>query len=985
MFLRILKLHLPWLCLAFFGHASAQQPVAINYTIDDGLPSNEVYDVFEDSLGYLWFATDHGISRFDGYEFKNFSTGDGLTHNTIFGFFEDRRHRVWMRLFNSTLCYMEHGRIYPYAHNDSLRRFLGRNFIQTFAIDSAGDLWFMSIREPFGLYRQDHASGRIERIRLRPGFNAFIRELDGGAYIAGVDFSGEQGYPDEKSTALVYADHTWMFRTREAIRRGQRGIVRVARSGESHYLFAYESELTEIAQGRVMNRLSLGKINIVTQLQAGAPGEFWVSCFGFRKYASDTGRIFFPGTVVNCVLRDKRGSYWLATGDRGVLFIPDINMMELPAGELRLIAQHDEKLFAVDGKARLKIFPLDPAGPRMPVRELGNDRNGSTTHHLLVDRQRGQLIYAGDVYETEELLHADSFARIRPKMNFGMYIGFARDILVIRDRVLVASNGAWGIRDRKGRIFYNSSDEGFSSFSTAICSDSSGQVWIGTADGLYVFREGRTQQFKPGDSLFRQRVTDMECLPGGQVIVSTRGGGVIVIEGTRTYSIRETDGLTTDLCGRLLIENDLFWVCSNKGLNKVQLTRAKDGLKFGITRINVNHGLPSNLVNDALRFGDQLILATGKGLAWFDVKKFSLNSYKPPVYINEVRANERLLGAASFLQHNENNLSFSFTGLLYNNPGRVDYRYRLDGYESDWHYTSERSVRYFNLPAGDYRFLVAAKNENGAWSEQPAVFAFTVPLHFSKTWWFRSVLALAIGVIIFLVVRYYLEQRRLRERITSDLLLAELNTLRSQMKPHFIFNSLNSIQHFILEHDEESAHLYLSRFSSLMRKILENTRRNTISLAREIETLELYLSLEKLRFGKNFDYIIEVAPELIREAIDIPPMLIQPYAENAIWHGLLQQPDDPRLALRFFAEDGALVCVIEDNGIGRKRAGELQQGRTHESTGMKNITERIAILNRVGRAPISAEIIDLYDAEGKAAGTKVVLKFMQALNEDKQP
>ena len=137
----------------------AQDPVYLHYTIDEGLPSNEVYDSFEDSLGYIWFATDHGISRFDGYSFRNYSTSDGLVHNTVFGFHTDQQGRMWMRTFNSMLCFMENGTIYPYKHNDALKTFLGRDFIQQFALDKSGNLWFVSIRKMMGLFRQDAATG----------------------------------------------------------------------------------------------------------------------------------------------------------------------------------------------------------------------------------------------------------------------------------------------------------------------------------------------------------------------------------------------------------------------------------------------------------------------------------------------------------------------------------------------------------------------------------------------------------------------------------------------------------------------------------------------------------------------------------------------------------------------------------------------------------------------------------------------------------
>jgi hypothetical protein len=924
----------------------------------------------------MWFATDHGISRFDGYSFKNYATGDGLTHNTVFGFFEDVHHRIWMRIFDGTLCYLEKGAIHKYAHNDSLQRFLGKHFIQDFGIDAAGDLWFMCIRSPMGLFRQDHISGRIERVKLKPGYSGFIRELGGNKFIAGIDLDNDAdtANPNDK---IEYADHTWLLNVKKKTFSG-RMIVRAARAESGHYLFSYESELTEFAKGQIVKRVSLDP-NPVAYLCTDKKNNFWVCGPGLIQYNSSS--VFYSDGYINSVQQDSRGNFWLASAEKGVLFVPDMRVRGLKPGEmdeLCLLTQFENRLYLTDRKSKLSILNLGASGPCLPI-VGGFGTDGWVMHDLFVDKQHRMLFLGSVGYPIDKFQEGNFFTSTTLKIKLNFFTGFNRSLITNKEKLYMAGNNGWAMGDWTGRCPYIANrDEGFSDFCSTICLDSSGIIWIGANDGLFWFHNGRTQRFHPEDSLFHQRITDIECTPEGLVVVSTRGSGVIVIDKKRWYSIRATNGLTTDLCGRLAIGENLFWVCSNKGLNRVTIKQGKKDLEFVVTSIQSDHGLPSNLVNDAIFYGDLLILATGKGLAWFNTKNFTLNAYVPPVYIDEVSANQRILNASSELSYNETNLSFGFIGLLYNKPGKVQYRYRLEGYEEEWHYTQERKVRYFNLPDGTYRFAVSAMNENGLWNLRPATFLFYIPKHFSETWWFRTLIFLATLTLFLLALRYYLEQRRLRERITSGMLLAELKTLRSQMKPHFIFNSLSSIQHFIIEREEESAHLYLSRFSDLMRKILENTQKNTISLAREIETLELYLSLEKLRFGENFEYRIVVAPDIIADAIEVPPMLIQPYAENAIWHGLLPKKENARLSLRFFMEDKTiLVCEIKDNGVGRKQAAEKQQGRTHSSTGMKNIEERIAILNRVSDTPISVTIIDLYDELGYASGTKVILKLQQ--------
>lgn len=957
----------------------AQNPVTHVYTVDDGLPSNEVYDILEDSLGYLWFATDHGVSRFDGYNFKNYSTGDGLSHNTVFGFFEDTRHRIWMRTINSSLCFLENDRIYAYPHNDSLRKFLGRNFIQNFAIDSVGDLWFISIREHYGLYHQDRNTGQIKKINIKTGFNAFIRELGAGIFIAGVDMS-EPNASSVARTELVYEDHTWLFHTNSDFLHG-RGLARAVRGEAGHYLFSFNSELTEFANGRILKRRSLNAEDPVECIYRDRQAKIWLTGRGLVNY-NNPKETFYRKSLIYSLRQDRHGGFWLATADAGVFYIPDIRIREFElsdSGEKHLLAQVDDRLYTVLNKQTLLSLPLDSSGPDAGSSMLLRATRPFMAQNLFVDRKKKQVILGAMAFGIEENKHSGKLVYLR---SFAKGIGFVRSTVVKRNLVYAAGSNGWGILDKHGNNMYSSQTECFLPFCTVICVDSTDKVWIGTADGLFSFETGHTLPFRPTDSLFRYSVSDVKCMPDGKLIVSTRGGGIIIIDKEHIYNLNTLNGLSTNLCDKITVEENLFWVCSFKGLNKVQIRRKPDqALTFHITCLKMENGLPSNLIHDALRYKDQIILATARGLAWFNVEAFLPNHYVPPVYFSEVRANQRRIKSGAHLAFDENNLSFSFTGLLYNSAGQVQYRYRLRHHEDTWNYTQDRSVRYFNLPPGQYEFEVAAMNENGLWNNRTAGFSFFIPQHFSKTWWFRGCIVAFLALILWLIIRYYLDQRRLQERTTSDLLMAELKTLRSQMKPHFIFNSLSSIQHFIIESDQESAHLYLSRFSSLMRKILENTQKNTITLAREIETLDLYLSLEELRFSGNFEYHITVAEDIVPASIEMPPMLLQPYVENAIWHGLLPKKQEARLSLRFFSEkQTTLVCEIEDNGVGRKLSAEKLHERGHRSMGIRNIEERIDILNRINKGSIDATIIDLQDEMGRALGTKVVLRLVNALN-----
>ena len=227
-----------------------------------------------------------------------------------------------------------------------------------------------------------------------------------------------------------------------------------------------------------------------------------------------------------------------------------------------------------------------------------------------------------------------------------------------------------------------------------------------------------------------------------------------------------------------------------------------------------------------------------------------------------------------------------------------------------------------------------------------------------------------------LQTKYEVEQKnREAEQLRSEAAEFNIKFLRSQMNPHFIFNSVNSINNFILKKDSKQASEYLLRFAKLMRAILDNSSQQFISLEKEIQFLKDYLTLESLRFNIPFEFIFETDEALEDEDALIPPMLLQPYIENAIWHGIAHKQSKGTIKISFKHKKESLICAIEDDGVGRKKSAELEAGnKKHESKAMKIIEERLKILNR-GKEKYEAVVIDLFDAKQNAIGTRVEIKL----------
>ena len=332
------------------------------------------------------------------------------------------------------------------------------------------------------------------------------------------------------------------------------------------------------------------------------------------------------------------------------------------------------------------------------------------------------------------------------------------------------------------------------------------------------------------------------------------------------------------------------------------------------------------------------------------------------------------------LKHNENDLTFEFVGLQFGNPAQNRYRYRLDPYDEAWvHAGSRHPARYTSLRPGKYTFRVAAANSDGVWNEQGKFVHLNILYPWWSTWWFRILTILGLALAAYSIYRYRISQirREAGTRVAFERKLADekLSALKAQMNPHFIFNCLNSIEHYIIKNDRKKASEYLGNFSRLMRLTLQSSRVSFVPLNEELEALRLYLKMESLRFTGNFDYEIKVDDQIDSGALEVPPMLIQPFVENAILHGLMHKKGDGKVSISIQQADNHLLCLVEDNGIGRTRARELSAGRSsnRRSFGMQITEDRIRMINELYDAEADVEVVDLFDAEGAAVGTRVVL------------
>ncbi|MGB0429394.1 MAG: ligand-binding sensor domain-containing protein [Bacteroidia bacterium] len=534
----------------------------------------------------------------------------------------------------------------------------------------------------------------------------------------------------------------------------------------------------------------------------------------------------------------------------------------------------------------------------------------------------------------------------------------------------------------------------------AIEEDSEGRIWAGTfGGGLAVVdrKKGIIERFTHNtadtSSLSYNKVMSIHCDKNGRLWIGTFGGGFNIYNAKeKTFtSYTELDGLPNDVVyGFLEDESGYMWMSTNNGLSAFNI-------ETGHFR---NFDASCNLQSNEFNQGAYAKGATGRfyfggiaGLNSFNPNNIKINSYKPPVIVNAFSEPGNIIipesksnGKTITLSYNNNNVFFTYVAFNYVNSHLNQYRYKLEGLSNDWVEAGvNRSASFTNLDPGSYTFRVQAANNDGVWNTTGTQMIINVKAPVYLKWWFQPLLFFIavslITIIAFLVVKTIRGNAK-QQLVEADLKLTEtekeslkyrLTSLRAQMDPHFIFNSLNSIQHFITRNDKESARGYLSKFAKLMRLILNSSREETISLAEELDTLQLYIDLERLRFDYKFDSKIIINDSIDADDIEVPTMLLQPYVENAIIHGLKNKNSDKGLLkILIEPEEEGVLVIIEDNGIGRKRAAEIRAQKLdrYKSLGMQVTQDRLQLWSETRQKP-TVTITDLFNENNEPCGTQV--------------
>lgn len=959
------------------GFLFSQELSTINYSTKDGLPSSEVYEVLQDKKGYMWFATDAGVAKFNGKTFEVFDVSKGLSDNTVFGITEDKYGRIWCRTYSGRIHYIDNDSIYGIAANDELVKLISPSIVYAAFIGNGdtlhvGATGLLAKKEVlyFKIPRTNNFKTviPIKSINIPNAQFQYFGKKNSFIFLARYLSlsSNELRIIDSNNivSKVFPAPKDWENGIIGGIlyKLKKRGYLAVSKGGKNYLI--NEKEFIEIVlDNRVISYFEDKDENIWIGLNQGGV------LFYEKGNISLTPKKYLSKLSITSITQDHENGMWFSTIENGVYYsqnfkimtLKNINNIDLP--KVESLYNTGNELFILTKKN--DFVQIKKENQLFEINNLNFNEQFSSISKL------GNKYYLGgrNIYETTDLRTKElNIIKIKVKMFFKV---IQSDTL--NEQIYAADNRNIMILKNSNILLNKRIDTRIFSF----CFDKkANQILMGTHFGLKVLKNDSIQDY---ELEVPYRINDLKFDQNHNLWIATNENGVYCSTKDSLYSFNFNNGLTNNKINKILVLKNQVWVITYGGISKI----SKNGQNFSIENFNTSHGLLSNQNTDICFFDNQLLVNSKEGLNIFKPSEIQRNSIHPKTVIKSIRINDSSFNVTDSvveLNYFQNNLNLEIDVLSYKEPKKNANKYRLIGYDSEFKLHSNNEINYTNLSPGYYELWVYGINNDGFESLEAKIFKFRIAKPFWLKWWFIVAEILTLLFIIFLVFKYRVglikKEEADKTAINKKLAEFQLTALRAQMNPHFIFNAISSVQHYVLKNDINQSYDYLAKFSHLIRMVLNNSNQNKIHIDQEIETLRLYISLEKLRFEHEFEFFIDIGKDLEDSDISIPSMLIQPFVENAIWHGLMPKGNNCILKLSFnLISENILQVIIEDNGIGRLKSKEIKSKSSHKSKGMFLTAERISLLKNNQGENSKIEIIDLYNKKNQPIGTKVILEI----------
>ncbi|MBN8697229.1 MAG: histidine kinase [Bacteroidetes bacterium] len=932
----------------------AQHPASHQLNTEKGAPSNEIYRVIQDDFGYIWIGCDAGLFKYDGINYKKFSHSDqngrGISFLQI-----DKKQRIWCKNF--------FGQIYR-TDNDSLKIVksisTSNPAYPQFTFDDKSNFWYYDKRE---LIQCNENGTEIQKIACK--------ELLPNESITSLKFFKDQIYYITNKLSLYRYDS----KNRESVKISS-NISLTALSNSAAFIEHKDTlflfvEFENVAQKYSLYHITNDQVKIYHKLEEYTSNkriysvysdnvDLWLTTSeGVEKIDSPklTHKLF-KNEKISYMLRDREGQYWFSTLHNGLYVIPNLEIVslnstnsELSDNNINLVkAIRDNKLLL--GSYSGKIYEYDTQNKL--VEEKYNVKEEFILNVKAIENDnRYTIVSRGRLCLIDHLTGHQYF----PKLSNVRDIAISEDSVFLVFPNMILSCKINDLLTNEGPKYLKIKNEGGKS----IAYDSIHKtLYISMGNGL-IFRDkyGKWNNIELNQKkVFAGQIR----YRNGILWVATVSNGIIGIQENLIKHHFNSSNLLKDNNIRTLgISDNYLWVCSEQYLHRINLTSLETGV------FDMSNQISPKDINSIETHNQIVYLGTNNGVEFFPENLNWKNETRPNIRFTSI-FDEKLS-----LDYDNNNVTIEFSSTSFKSRGTFYYKYKLIGLDTSFTKISGNTpyIHFSRIPPGKFNLQVIGVNEHGIESA-PINLAISVSTPFWQKWWFYLLTGLLFSVVVTIFFSTRIKFIRKKAEQKNQMVSSQLTALKAQMNPHFMFNTLNSIQDLILKKDIKNTNYYLSKYGMLMRKILEISEKNEILLSEEIEILDNYLQLEKLRFGDDFEFHILKHEQVKADHVYVPPMVIQPFIENAIKHGLLHKKGLKTLKIEFKTNETELICTIEDNGIGRKRSAEINKKyRTGHYSFATNATEkRIELLNSFSKKQYRFEIIDK-EEKGEPTGTKV--------------
>ena len=990
------------------------------------LANNYIVSFCEDDEGFLWVGTmTGGLNSFDKHKekfrvFKHIDGQNSLSENTVWALMSDGKGNVWAGTSKGLNRYnKKSGKFTVFNHNPSYTNSIAADMVVSLFKDSQQRLWVGTVD---GLCLLNSKGDGFKRYRNPledrfPGSNIIwsisetlsgqiITGTNNGIYLLNIETGdykpAQELLKHDKLVAWsVISDHSGLIWAGT-----DKGLFRIEMNLNKQVIYFRDpSDPYSINDNNIWCLLADSSEYLWAGTNNGI-SKFKTSSFQFGLLNSELGQnLRLSSSRVMAILEDKSGYLWIGT-DGGGLNCIDPEKKKVRVYNAANSGLSNDAVWALAEDANGDIY-------------IGNYQGG--LHRLI--RETGII----KAYPTQS---GDSYSLLNNRV---LTLLAAND-----GKLWIGTRGGGLSRldPISGRFtnFLEISEVSLKYPATtvlAIAEDKRGRIWSGTYGGGLVLYRPETNDFKMfrhdkknKTSLSDDNVWAIAFDQKGYLWVGTQGGLNFCENNTKELVFRNfttLDGLRNNTI--LGIEEDQqgnIWISSFNGLTKLNLQSFESNRKercdieefpasdplfshfdtdHGLQGLEFNHGSCYRGKDGTLYFGGN------NGLNHFSPESIKPSSFNPPVLITGMKVLNRevLIDSEPMLSRNESCkiskmdftyflptkinyirsliltyresvISFEFASLDFSNPEKNQYAYKLVNFDKEWNYMgSQNTATYTNLDPGEYTFLVRGSNCDGIWSSNTAELNISIIPPYWRTKWFISVIILIVLIIVVLVIRQIFVNQHRKAFREKELIELQLKYIKSQIDPHFAFNAINTIASFIYSAHPDVTYDYFTRFARMIRSILEDNEKISRKLSEEIDFVRNYLDLQKMRFKSGFDYDIKIADNISGDT-NVPKMMIQSYAENAIKHGLMHRREGGRLSIDISGGKTGLQVIIEDNGVGRIKAAELNQDSTHRGYRiMEQINELYKKLYQTG---IRQEIEDIIDDIGNPSGTRVTLAII---------